>query len=126
MSPAESRLVVALPDYGIGELHFYVLAGLRLPYDSFEYIVDGVSRGIIEELMMAYDERIVQMGPGAHSVEFVYKFNPQDASSLTGMPDWTGADFAGTVYIDDVYFVPSESALPDLPDKVSPVIPPGT
>ena len=124
MSPAESRLIVSLPDYGLGELRFYVRAGIRLPYDSFEYIVDGVSRGTIEELMTAYEERIVIMGPGAHVVEFVYGFNPQDAPSLTGMPDWVESDYAGTVHIDDVYFLPSVVELPVLPDGVSPVMPP--
>jgi hypothetical protein len=74
--------------------------------------------------MTAYEERIVIMGPGAHIVEFVYRFDPQDAPSLTGMPDWVESDYAGTVHIDDVYFVPSLSELPVLPDGVSAVMPP--
>ncbi|KAL3768921.1 hypothetical protein ACHAW5_001319 [Stephanodiscus triporus] len=119
-SQAESRLTVSLPDYGIGELHFYVLAGIQLPFDSFEYIVDGVSRGAIEEPMTAYEERIVQLGPGPHSVEFVYKFNPLNAPPENFLVDGVGADYAGFVYIDDVYFVPSGA----LYDGVSPVIPP--
>jgi hypothetical protein len=109
-SPAESRLYVSLPDYGIGELRFFILANVQLPFDSLEYIVDGVSRGMIEVPIVEYEERIVQMGPGPHSVEFVYRFNPSSAQPQDFLPDGIGTDFSGFVYIDDVYFVPS--ALP--------------
>ncbi len=109
-SSVESRLYVSLPDYGIGELRFFVLAQVEPPFDSFEYIVDGVPRGSIDVPITQYEERIVQMGPGPHSVEFVYRFNPSNAPPQDFLPDGIGADFAGFVYIDDVYFVPSAAS----------------
>ena len=50
--PLQSNLTLIMPNHhhgGGGVLHFSVLAGNEMPFDQFEYYVDGVSRGSIND-----------------------------------------------------------------------------
>ena len=79
--PSQSNLTLIMPNHhggGGGALHFSVLAGNEMPFDRFEYYVDGVSRGSINDPRTEFEELELQVGPGSHVFDFVYKFNPQN------------------------------------------------
>lgn len=121
---SDAILSVSMPDYGIGALHFSVLASTQVPFDRFEYLVDGVSRGQINAPMPDFEERIIQVGPGPHMVTFVYKFNPLNVPGQGLPPDASAfPDRDGIVYIDDVYFVPSGIGPAPTPAVGEPCVP---
>ena len=105
--PSQTNLTLIMPDQGAGALHFSVLAGNQMPFDQFEYSVDGVSRGSINDPRTEFEEFVLQVGPGAHIFDFVYKFNPQNIPAAGFPPPEAFPGRTGLVYVDDVYFVPS-------------------
>ena len=110
--PSQTNLTLIMPDQGSGALHFSVLAGNQMPFDQFEYSVDGVSRGFINDPRTEFEELVLQVGPGAHIFDFVYKFNPQNIPALGFPPPEAFPERTGLVYVDDVYFVPSGTNVP--------------
>jgi len=104
---ASSNLTLVLGDNGAGALHFSVLAGNQMPYDWFEYAVDGVVQGVISDPSNQFEERAVQVGPGSHTFDFVYSFNPQNIPGQGFPPDGSAPNRSGAVFIDDVYFIPA-------------------
>ena len=105
--PSQTNLTLIMPDQGAGALHFSVLAGNQMPFDQFEYSVDGVSRGSINDPRTEFEEIVLQVGPGAHIFDFVYKFNPQNIPAEGFPPPEAFPGRTGLVYVDNVYFVPS-------------------
>jgi len=115
---ASSNLTLVLGDNGVGALHFSVLAGNQMPYDWFQYAVDGVVRGVISDPSSEFQERVIQVGPGAHTFDFVYSFNPQNIPVQGFPPDGNAPNRSGTVFIDDVYFIPAGANIePTEPDE---------
>ena len=106
--PAESNLTFTTnPNWEAGIMHFSLLGGVQLPFDSIDYYVDGVPRGGGEGVISTdFADRTLILGPGLHVVTFVYRYNPTNVESANfplegGYPDRIGATF-----IDDVYFIP--------------------
>ena len=110
--PLQSNLTLIMPNHhhggGGGALHFSVLAGNEMPFDRFEYYVDGVSRGSINDPRTEFEELELQVGPGSHVFDFVYKFNPQDIPAAGFPPPEAFPERNGLVYVDHVYFIPSD------------------
>ncbi|KAL3768922.1 hypothetical protein ACHAW5_001320 [Stephanodiscus triporus] len=123
---AESTMAVALPDYGVGELRFHVLAGIQLPFDAFEWYVDGELVGEIEMPTSGFEERVAPLGPGPHVVEFVYVYNPGNSSLVESMPEETVKlaypFYIGAVYIDDVYFFGTSTPSTPPPPTAPPIV----
>mmetsp|Transcript_9622 Transcript_9622/g.21698 ORF Transcript_9622/g.21698 Transcript_9622/m.21698 type:complete len:825 (+) Transcript_9622:721-3195(+) len=104
--PSTANVTMDMPDYGIGALYYSVLASIQMPFDQFEVYVDGVSRSVVTDPMTEFEERVIQLGPGPHRFDFVYKFNPSNVPAQGFPPASAFPDRIGAVFIDDVYFVP--------------------
>jgi len=140
--PSSSNLTLIMPDQGIGALHFNVKTGNQMPFDAFEYFVDGVIRGQIMGPTnddVDFEQRVLQVGPGPHKYDFVYTFNPNNLAASVLPPEDAFPDRTGEVFLDEVYFIPENQqqqgvipppddneVLPTIlpPDGDGPVLPP--
>jgi len=95
-------------DYGSGTL---VLAGVQAPYDWLVVLVNGTrpnpitTDNPIRTPITAWTKFSYSLDSGAHTVDFVYTFNPFNltAEELGSVPD------RAPVYIDDVIYSPDSS-----------------
>ena len=121
-TPAMSNLTLVTPDdFGAGTLYFSVWAGCHMPYDRLNYTADNDTRGVISLPTGGWEQRSKLVGPGSHVFTFIYEFNPLDLppqvfEGLEDAPVYENR--TGVVYIDDVYFVPTNQ--PDSPKTSSP------
>jgi hypothetical protein len=62
------RLMVPLPYYGIGKLHFHVLDCIQILFVSFKGLINinDMSHGKFDGLIKALKERIMELGPGPY------------------------------------------------------------
>jgi len=105
-SPGNSRTtsdvtLTTNPNWPSGVLVFSISSSARMPYDDFVYYVDGNVRGFARDVA-EFNIRQIQLGPGQHNVTFSYQMNPANLDALPPLP----ADGIGSVFIDDVYFLP--------------------
>ena len=89
-----------------GQLRFSVLASIQMPLDNFQYFVDGEMRGQEMETSAEFEEMVL-LGPGQHTIDFVYNFNPVGLPLNSLPPLEAFPDRVGAVFVDDVYFVPN-------------------
>ena len=78
------------------------------PWDFFEVWADGKQRNGIARPTDGFVEGETEVGPGSHTFEFKYVFNPNNLTREEFEaidPDCSNRT-RGTVYIDNVYFVP--------------------
>ena len=120
LTPGVATATLQLPDYGIGAIHYSLLGSVLMPIDRYELYVDGVQRDSQVETMTAFEERVVQVGPGPHTVDFVYNYNPVPLTNPNAFPPPEARpNHLEAVFIDDVYFVPI-SILPEVNGTTSP------
>ncbi len=120
--PGVSTATLQLPDYGIGALHYSLLGSVLMPIDRYELYVDGVQRDSQVETMTDFEERVVQVGPGPHTFDFVYNYNPVPLTNPNAFPPPEARpDHLEAVFIDDVYFVPI-SNMPEVDGTASPTV----
>ena len=105
--PSQTNLTLKMPDQGAGALHFSVLAGNQMPFDRFEFYVDGIPRVQMTDPRTEFEEFVLHLVPGAHSVDFMYQFNPLNIPASGLPPPEAFPERTGLVYIDNVYFVSS-------------------
>ena len=67
------RLMVSLPYYGIGKLHFHVLDCIQILFVSFKGLINinDMSHGKFDGLIKVLKERIMKLGPGPYYIELV-------------------------------------------------------
>jgi hypothetical protein len=65
------RLMVSIPDYGIGKLHFHVLDCIQILFVSFKGLINDMSHGKFDGLIKALKERIMKLGLGPYCIELV-------------------------------------------------------
>ena len=141
-----ANVTLIMPDYdttangeeGGGTLYFSVWANVTLPFDSFEYYINGVnqqhhstssSSSSTAMPKAKFEQRSMQLGPGPQVIEFQYTFNPNNESvilSLDDIDDNGIHDRMGAVFIDDVYFIPADgndNAPFQQPITGSPIVP---
>ncbi|EJK63311.1 hypothetical protein THAOC_16039 [Thalassiosira oceanica] len=109
-------LFITEPSWDSGTLTFQVLAGSEMPFDTFEYFVDGTKRG---ELFGKTEWEMVEvsMSPGGHIVAFRYTFNPVPLAMLPP-PSTLSDNYLGAVWIDDVAFYPAGVTVPTIPGEI--------
>ena len=110
------------PSWDSGTLSFQVLAGSEMPYDTFEYFVDGAKRGELNR-KTEWEMVEVTMSPGGHIVTFRYTFNPVPLSMLPPLSTLSD-NYIGSVWIDDVAFYPAGVTVPTIPGEI--VVPDST
>jgi len=98
-----------LPDMGTsGILHFSLKAGVQMPFDWFQYTVDGGEPKYWVKPMAEFQKETIELPQGQHLIEFQYEFNPRNIPAQGFPPDGSEPpDRTGVVYLDDVYFVPN-------------------
>jgi hypothetical protein len=103
-----ANLTISLPDYGgPGDLYFSLFAGTQMPMDSVEINVNGEIREVIFEAMTAFEQRVLNLGPGPNVVQFAYKYNPTGIPVENFPPSDVFPNRIGTAFVDDVYYVPA-------------------
>jgi len=110
----------APPGLSGGVFYFSILAGVVLPFDIIEYYVDGLpvsSGGDVVE-MTDFEQRSFNLPPGFRKVDFVYKYNPLGISKEEFPPE--PPHRIGAVFLDDIFFEPDESYLPDDSSGIAP------
>ena len=91
-----------------GTLHFSLKVGVQMPYDWFQYKVDGGEPEYRWNNPMAeFQKETVEIPQGQHLIEFQYEFNPRNIPAQGFPPDGINPYRTGVVYLDDVYFVPN-------------------
>lgn len=76
-----------------------------MPIDAVAWFVDGELRESVEA-MTAFEQKSMTVDPGPHVFQFVYAYNPGSFPVANLPPDDVLPNRTGTVYIDDVYFIP--------------------
>ena len=103
-----------LPDMGTsGVLHFSLKVGVQVPFDWFQYRVDGGEpKYRWYDPMVDFKKETVEMPKGQHIIEFEYVFNPLNISKVDLDIVPVNPNRTGVVYLDDVYFVPNPPCKP--------------
>ena len=112
---AEATFVTE-PSWDSGTLTFQVLASTEMPFDLFEYFVDGTKRGELDG-KTEWEMVEVTMSPGGHIVSFRYTFSPVPLSVLPPQ-SLLSDDYLGAVWIDDVAFYPAGVTVPTIPGEI--------
>ena len=105
-TPGQANATLTTIDLGPGTLFFSILSEVKLPMGALGWFVDGEFRGGAAEGMTAFEEQSIAVLPGPHVYSFVYAYNPGAIPAVALPPDNLPPNQSGTVYIDDVYFIP--------------------
>jgi len=109
---SSANLTLSLPDFGAtGELHYSVFNGAQMPFDNLEIIVNDKIMEVLFDATTAFEERVINLEPGVNVVKFVYKYNPASLPVANLPPPDAFPNRIGTVFIDDVYYIPSAAAI---------------
>ena len=104
-TPGSANVTITVPDSQPGTLYFSVNAGVQMPIDAVAWFVDGELRGTVEG-MTSFEQQSITVDPGPHVYQFVYAYNPGSFPAENLPPNDVLPNRTGTVYIDDVYFIP--------------------
>ncbi|KAL9190599.1 hypothetical protein ACHAXT_000305 [Thalassiosira profunda] len=122
LTPKTSNVTLMTnPNWDAGALVFSALAGVEMPFDDLQVIVDGVLRSSLNN-MQAFEQQQLMLSPGPHTVVFSYKYNPAGVEVFP--PEMPGR--IGAAFIDDVYFLPEGAELPPTDAPGSPAPEPAT
>lgn len=94
----------------------WVYVSTEMPFDRAELYVDGNKRRDLQSTG-DWQELVVQLSPGPHTVELRYQYNP---ANLGVFPPSVSnpATYLGAVFVDDVYFLEAGAVLPPSPAAV--------
>lgn len=104
-TPGSANVTITVSDSQPGTLFFSIYAGVQMPIDAVAWFVDGELRGTVEG-MTSFEQQSMTVDPGPHVYQFVYAYNPGSFPAENLPPDDVLPNRTGTVYIDDVYFIP--------------------
>jgi len=105
-TPGTANATLTMPDLGPGTLYFSVFASVQYPIDALAWFADGQLREGVQESMTAFEQKSIIVEPGAHVFSFMYVYNPEALPVENLPPTGTFPSRTGSVYIDDVYFIP--------------------
>jgi hypothetical protein len=109
---SSANLTLSLPDYGAtGELHYSVFNGAQMPFDNLEIIVNDKIMEVLFDATTSFEDRVINLESGLNVVKFVYKYNPASLPVANLPPPDVFPNRIGSVFIDDVYYIPSAAAL---------------